>query len=648
MSDSKLIINEQSIRTELKSYENDPYKCLFEYIWNSFDAKASEVSLQFDLPENGTGFVNNVQITDNGNGWNFDDDATTNNFMSSTKKPRKNNTLPKGQYGRGRYAFIWIAERLIAFSKGKELTLQHNTEIKKVSADFKQSGAQIKFEGIFQSFSDILMSMNLNHHLIIEFGWFLLENEQYKILVNGEALNVDTLIKYSKEYTVDSFPEKINNELPTNFKVKIILWNEKPTEYSKFYFLDESGIELYKLNTGLNKKSDEFWHSVYIKSSLFSSGDDVYENEDVSSQTNLSFEEKNVKRIKKQVIQFLKEELVKIRKPYLLLQSDSLLKDLKEENLIPDLYKFGIYDEESYGDLLKAIYTITPSLFIGKSNPEKKFICATFAGLLSTQDDNLIKTILEQLQELSDEEKEDLLEILKRTTLSNVIKTIKEIDHRLEVIDKLQHLISEHEKETLEVKHLQRILDENFWLFGEQFRLFSSTEGALKNVLIRYAKEVLEIADPELKGNPNGEVDLFLTKTESVGEVKQQNIIVEIKRASKKLGKNEYDQIEGYMEKIVAENLCNGENQYWEFYLIGKDYDEHISNNIDSAKNHGQKDKGLCYNIKDGRVKIYVRKWSDILEVEWGTKMKYLREKLQIQAQQAKNSPKKITDDLVR
>jgi hypothetical protein len=205
----------------------------------------------------------------------------------------------------------------------------------------------------------------------------------------------------------------------------------------------------------------------------------------------------------------LKEELVKLRKPYLIIQSDQLLKELKEEQLIPNLPDFGIYDEESYGDLLKTIYTITPSLFVGKSNPEKKFICATFAGLLSTQDDILIQTILEQLQELSEDEKGDLIEILKRTSLSNVIKTIKEIDHRLEVINKLKVLISVHEKETLEVKHIQKILDDNFWLFGEQFRLFSSTEGALKSVLIKYATEILGITDPELNSNPNGEVDLF-------------------------------------------------------------------------------------------------------------------------------------------
>ncbi len=647
MYKSELKINEKSIKTELKDYKGKPYKCLFEYIWNSFDARATQVKLNFDLPKDGFGYVENVKIIDNGKGWNFDDNAVTNNFISSTKEPNKNKTLPKGQYGRGRYTFIWIAEKIEILSKGKKLTLQHNTDIQKEDESFSNQGIEIKFFKINKKFSESLSSSeNLHKELLLEFGWFLLENEDYEILINDKKVDITKNIKNSKILNKKSFSEKIQKEINDNFEVKIVLWNEKPSEFSKYYFLDENSVEIFKRNTGLNKKSDNFWHSVYIKSILFNSIEDT--NEDETQQETLNFEDKKIKKIKKLIIQKIKEELIQLRKPYLITQSDLLLEDLKEEKLIPNLPEFGIYDEDSYGDLLKTIYTITPSLFVNKSSSEKKFICATFAGLLSTQDDILIKTILEQLQELTEDEKKDLLGILHRTSLSNVIKTIKEIDHRLDVLDKLKILISEHEKETLEVKHIQKILDKNFWLFGEQFRLFSTTEGALKNVLVKYAKEILEIEDPELETKPNGEVDLFLTKTEFVGEKIQKNIVVEIKRVSKKLTENkEYKQINDYRKRILEQSLCNGENQYWEFYLIGKNYDQGIQELIENAKQHGEKENGLALNINDGRVKIYVRKWSDILIVEWGEKMKYLKEKLQIEAKKAENSPDAITNNIV-
>ena len=634
MEKSELKINEQSIKIELKSYKNRPYDCLFEYIWNSFDAGATEVKINYDLPLEGIGYVKNVKIVDNGRGWDIDDNAVTNNFMSSTKKPNKNKTLPKGQYGRGRYTFIWIAEQIEVFSKGKKLTLQHNTDISKEDTQPIDEGTQIHFIGITPDFSNVLSSVeNLKKEILLNFGWFLLENSSYKIQINGEEIDVSSNIKDIKILDKNFFPTNIHDKLDEQFEVQIVLWDEKPSEYSKFYFLNENGGETFKENTGLNKKKDAFWHSVYIKSKLFESPEDI--SDDNTEQPSLDFSNKELKGIKKQIIQKIKKELINIRKPYLKEQSDYLLKELQKEHLLPNLYQFGIYDEESYGDLLKIIYTISPSLFVGKSDSEKKFICATFAGLLSNQDDILIKTILEQLQELTEEEKEDLLDILNRTSLSHILKTTKEIDHRLEVIDKLKILISEHEKETLEVKHIQKILDENFWIFGEQFRLFSTTEGALKKVITKYAKEILEIEDPELQTQPNGEVDLFLTKTEVVGEKIQKNIVIEIKRASKKLTEDkEYKQLNDYRKKILEQNLCNGENQYWEFHLIGKNYDQGIEELIENAKQHGEKEKGLSLCINDGRVKIYVRKWSDILEVEWGAKMKYLQEKLQIQAKE--------------
>lgn len=650
MKNSKLQINEQSIKTELSAYKNKPFKCLFEYIWNSFDAGATEIKINFDLPTEGIGYVSNVKIIDNGKGWNFDDDSVTNNFISSTKKPIKYKTLPKGQYGVGRYSFIWIAKKMKILSKSKQLTLHHNTDIKiEEDRTFTNEGIEINFIEITEKFSSVLSSpKELTENLLLEFSWFLLENENYKILINGKEINVSNNIKEDKILKRSDFSEKIQEKIDDDFEIKIVLWEKKPSEYSKFYFLNSNNIEIFKENTGFNKKNDNFWHSVYIKSGLFQSLEDI--NEDDSEQTRLNFNDKNIQKVKKSILNRIRDELTLMRKPYLLKQSDELIEELKEDKLIPNLEEFGIYDNESYNDLLKTIYTITPSLFINKSNLEKKFVCATFAGLLSNQDDTLIKIILEQIQILTEEEKDDLLDILNRTSLSHIIKTTKEIDHRLNVLETLKLLITDYEKETLEVKHIQKILDQNFWLFGEQFRLFSTTEGALKNVLLKYAKEILEIEDPLLETQPNGEVDLFLTKTESIGEKIQKNIVVEIKRASIKLKEDkEYKQINDYRKRILEQNLCNGENQYWEFHLIGKDYDKGIQELIDNAKQHGEMDKGLSLNINDGRVKIYVRKWSDVLEVEWGNKMKYLKEKLQIQAKESEsNNVGDITRDILK
>ena len=650
----ELKINEQSIKTELKEYENSPFNCLCEYIWNAFDANAKNIVLSFDIPADGLGYVSNVKLKDDGNGWDFSNIETTNTFISSTKEPQSDKTLPRGHYGRGRYAFIWICQELNAYSQKQKLTLKHSTLIEKTNDDLISEGTLIEFRGINEKFSSLLQSEQLKQFLICEYGWFLKENSKLKIIVNGETINPDSNIKKLKTYGKENLPQDLSNEVDNEFWAEIVIWNNKPSEYSKFYFLDKEKNELKKINTGMNKKKDEFWHSVYIISSLYYDDPNSVNNLDEESsnlQIKIPFgtdSERKKITIRNKIKKFLKQELINLRKPYLVENSNDFYYNLKENKLIPDLQRFGIYDNVSFEQLIKTIYVITPSLFVGKNDSERKFLCTAFAGLLSTEDNELIKVVLEQLQELSEEEKQELLEILHRTTLSNIIKTIKEVDHRLEVINSLKSIIFENKKETLEVKHIQKILDENFWIFGEQFRLFSTTEGPLHKTLMEYAKKILNIENATIETDSKKELDLFLTKQEVVGDNKQKNIIVELKRPSITLGKKEYDQLETYMETIMKEDVCNGENQSWEFYLIGNDYDEHILNKIDSSANHGERERGLCQNNKNGKIKIYVRKWSDILEVEWSSKMQYLKEKLQIQAKKLPTSSEQITENILR
>jgi len=65
---------------------------------------------------------------------------------------------------------------------------------------------------------------------------------------------------------------------------------------------------------------------------------------------------------------------------------------------------------------------------------------------------------------------------LDRTNLANIVRTAAEVQSRLDILTDLETLLFKFEKETLEVKHLQQVLNENPWIFGEQFRLFTNTE----------------------------------------------------------------------------------------------------------------------------------------------------------------------------
>lgn len=641
---NKLQLTIDSLKTELVSYKDKPFNCLYEYIWNSFDAGAKDVNISFELPKSGIGSIDNLVIEDDGLGWDFKKEQNTKTFLSSSKgtKADKNKTLPRGRYGRGRYVFIWVSEKLEILSSGQKLILTHDTGVNPIDdVTAPKVGTKIIFKGLQPHFNNIFFNEDrLSRELMLEFCWFLKENPGFNIKINNEKINISSNVKESKILSKDDFDEEISKYLTDKFSVEIVLWKDKPAEWSNFYFINEdSGLEYFVEPTGMNKKSDSFWHSVYVKSNLFETDDS---GEDIDNQ--LDFGDKDQKRVKRKIKNAIKEKLVGLRKPYLEKQSNALISQFKEDKILPDIHEFGIFDEKSYEDLLKAIYVIAPSLFVGRDKKEQKFMCATFAGLVSVQDNNLVRIILEQLQVLTAEEKSDLLDILQRTSLSCIVRTIKEIDLRMQAISDLESLLFLNEKETLEVNHLQKVLNNNFWIFGEQFRLFRHTEGALKKTLHDYAKDILGIDNPVITTESRKEVDLFLTRTEELSEKLQKNIVVEIKRPSIKLGKKEYDQIEEYYKKIKGESVCNGDNQYWEFYLIGNDYDDDISDKIESAATHGEKERGLTFNTGNGKYRIYVRKWSDILQTEWGYKMKYLKDKLELEV---KDNSGKSSDDIV-
>lgn len=644
-NDQRLRLTSGSISEVLSSYKGKPFDCLCEYIWNSFDANAKCVELNFDVPAERIGHADNVTLADDGDGWNFDDEIITNNFMVSLKQPSSDHSLPHGKSGKGRYAFIWICDHVDIYSGGKMMTLNKSVNIAKNEVGTCVEGTKVCFRGIKEEFSECLLEDGFKDALLGEFGWLLLQDK--KIIINGELLKVEPWIDSSSCNLVQNdFPEEIRTDLGRDFEARIVVWKKKPREYSRFYFLDAQRNELFKKTTGFNKKRDDFWHSVYIKSEIFAYQEDI---DDAAENGQLTLQFGGVKqaRLKRAILKLIRTRLSEIRKPQLVRTAEAFYGDLEAKRLLPNLPQFGIYDEQSFKELIKEVYVLAPSLFNNRSEDQKQFLCTSLAGLLSSQDDSLLKVIFEQLLELSEEEKTQFGELLSRTHLSNVVRLAVEVDKRLEVIDKLEHLLSEHRDATLEVKHIQRILNDNFWLFGEQFRLFSTTEGALHKVLTDYAKEILGIDMGSLVNKPMGELDLFLTKTQAQGETIQRNVIVELKRASIKLRKKQYDQLEKYMEDVLREPLCNGTNQYWEFYLIGTDYDDHIENKIESAKTWGEKDKGLCTFLKDGHVKMYVRKWSDILGVEWKAKMNYLSQKLNTKPRPVTDSPDAIVADLV-
>lgn len=643
----RLKITQESIQNELNSYKNKPEETLIEYIWNSFDADAKTVEINYNNSD--LGYIDSVIISDDGQGWDFSDN-NTDYFMASAKKNAsvKNLSLPHGKLGRGRYTFIWHADSLCAKSKGQKLTLLPNAKYKIEDCDdAPEKGTTVELTGIREFLGNALKSEeSLRQFLVKEFCWFLEQNTNRKIILNGTKIDYKDYIRKEVKLTGKDFSSEVQTAI-SDIRIKVVIWKERPSEYAKFFAINStSKEEVIAEHTGLNKKKDGFWHSVYLYSNKFTNELNNLIDKDESNQVEL-FDKDEAVLAYKLIKEEIKEKLLELRKPILDENADNLIMNLKAESLYPSLLEFHVR-EEDFNDLLRQVYITAPHLFTGKGRDDQKFVVTSIVGLVSSGNSSLVMKVLSHIAELSEEESRTLEDILSRTHLSNIVKTIAEIDNRLQSLQDIHSLLFDNEKETLEVKHLQRVLDNNLWLFGENYSLFASTEGAMRNTLQRYASEILGVDPSTIETKSRKEVDLFLTRTNEVSEDRQEVLIVEIKRPSVKLGKKEFDQIHEYAMTIAKEKSLNDDKMNWEYYLVGTDYNEYIASQLENASSHGERHRGLVFYDKNLRLKIYVKKWSGIIHAENGHRLRYLKDRLKIDSKDnSRDSSDELTERLV-
>jgi len=633
----KITINTQSIKNELRTFSDKPANAILEYIWNGFDAEADNIQINYSFPQSTTGLSMGyplLEIADDGVGWEISNIKTANLFLVSPKKHLNYKSLPQGRDGVGRFTFYSFADKATweTIFKGEKFRL----ELKEDSLDSYElledgkgikisKGTRVMFNVSNNKLDEVFFKRDLVQAIKLEFCWFLKLFPQKNIYLNNEKIKITDLILNEETKKI-----KIDKQ---NFDAHLVQWKEKPTkESSKYYFLNDSGAESFKKTSGLNLKSDDFFHSAYVKSSFFN--ELTYKEEAGDENQKELFEtqeDKGKKKILNRLMQEINRGLEKMRKPYLYEISDIKIKEWKDKDLLPKVTELGI-QQEDYDNIVREVYVAVPQLFTNSSDDQRKVILNLFSSLLSTDSRDFLLKVLDQVYSLSKEDRQTLSELLDRTTLSNIVKMAREVDSRLHVISALEEiLLTDKSKYTKEVQNLQRILDNNFWIFGEGYRLFSSTEGSIRTTLTKFKDSVLRKTEDKIVTKSRKELDLLLIKQETTSD-NVACIVVEIKRPTITLGKKELDQIKEYMNTILAEPATNGENIKWHFYLIGCDFDSYVKKEISNASQGKEmKERGLAYTDTDNGARLYVKKWSDIINVEQKSKYKYLQDKFKIE-----------------
>jgi hypothetical protein len=223
-----------------------------------------------------------------------------------------------------------------------------------------------------------------------------------------------------------------------------------------------------------------------------------------------------------------------------------------------------------------------------------------------------IGELLDQFLGLSSEEREQLDRLLKRTSLSRVIQASTSVTNRLEFLRALELMVFDPAASGMvgERKHLHRILENELWVFGEQYNLMVSERG-LTEVLKRHLRLLgVEGADEtpvkRLDGT-SGRLDLLLSATATEHD-RNRYLVVELKAPKVKATGTELAQIKSYAKAVVADPRFASSSTVWDFWLVTSEMDSDVRQEITQAG----RPFGLAFEpnlpeTPDARVRVWVR-----------------------------------------
>lgn len=637
---SKTRISTQGIKSILRDHhfsEEKYYKSIGEYIWNGFDAKAFIVNLTIKTNERGR--IIKLIVKDNGNGIQFDSlKKKFEPFYESEKlkELQKNMSSFHGYRGIGRFTFFIFANFATWNTTYSENGKKYQYKIKISAAklddydvieNIKETNEHVGTEVEFDGFLDDLLIerdyTRLLNYLKREFGWFLELNKHaaYKIVVNGVPLDYSDIIgeRDSREFTIGS--EK------TKFNADFIRWNQSINEeFSRYYFLDGESKEKFTEYTTLNKKADEFYHSLYVRSDYFK---EFNFNTVQDKQTALETKNRN-DRVFKELISSLDVYLKEKRKPFLKQVSHKFISTLKEDGIInAPLNQFQLMETEELEGVIKCIYEIQPSIFNGLSKDQKNTFVKMLEMVMSCEDRDRLLGVISQVVSLDQNDKKELEELLQVTSLSNIIRMGAMLKNRYKILQILKKMVFDEEFDANEVDHLQKVVEDHTWIFGEEYSVLGAAEDDFDKLLREFRKKIFNEKEitPMKDKRKRKQVDIFICK-----KIKQNgrvnNIIIELKAPEVHLGQVQLDQVKGYLSIIKKESRFNADSFDWTYILIGTKFDSsgYVENELESNAQHHL--SGLVQKVANHR--IFVKKWSDLIN-ECEDRLDFLNSKLKIQ-----------------
>ncbi|MBF0426430.1 MAG: ATP-binding protein [Magnetococcales bacterium] len=596
-----------------------PIQALAELIWNAFDADASRVDVELEYD---TVFesMKSVTVRDDGHGISHEDARNLFTGLGGSWKAAggaKSKSLGRmlhGKAGQGRFKALALGRiadwdviygsedgyqsfrvtinkdciREIVITEPQAITSGHSGVAVRIS-DLDKHWKTFEDEKAHQSLAEMLA---------------LYLTDYSDITVSLRGIKVDPSLAIY-ERTPISLPDIEVDHVTYPVRLEIIEW--RTASERVLYLCDSNGFPLSR--HGARFHTGDFHFSAYLKSAFIGK---------LNEENTLDLEDMhpNLKKIcdeaRKAISAHFRDRSAE--------RAQSVIAQWKEE----DVYPFQGEPATPIENVERKVFDIVavsvndylPDFPSMETKTKAFHLRMLRQGVEKNPED--LQVIMSEVLNLPPKKQRELAELLQETTLSAIITASKLVADRIKFLDGLETILFDPElkQHFKERSQLHKLLEQNTWIFGEEFHLTASDQG-LTEVLRAHARQreiEIQIDAPVSRvDGRKGIVDLMLSRKVPRNHANElEHLVVELKAPAVTIGSKEITQVKEYAFAVANDDRFKGAETRWTFWVISNAMDKFAQ----TEARQGNRPEGVIYVSPDGdnpRITIWAKMWGQVI-----------------------------------
>ncbi len=622
-------IQVQDDHLERISQVRKPLYAVAELVWNAVDADADRVDVT--LIDDQLGGIKAIEVADNGHGIPYTEaeplfSRLGGSWKQGGRHSQEQRRILHGKEGRGRFrAFAlgrvvdWDVRYAAADGLRQYTVSMLKDRLKRVQVDIEQP-APASRRGVTVTVSEpprdfrSLRDAAASDELAQIFALYLRQYPNVRIIYAGTLVDPRAVEAGVKEYQLPDIVSK-EGEIFT-VSIEIVEW--KMRTQRRLYFCNDGGFPLDETSPGVQAPGFDF--TAYLKSEYFAK---LMAGNLLEIATMDEAVSKTLEAAKGVMRDHFRQRAAE--------KSAGLVEEWQQQDIYP-------YHDEPSGPVEVAerqVFNVV-ALNVNQYLPSfqeademtKRLQLRLLRHAVEHAPSDLSK-ILTEVLELPTEKRQELAELLDRTTLAAIISASKIIADRLEFLQGLETLVfdKEFKHAVRERTQLHRVVAENAWMFGEQYHLSVDDESlteVLKKHVAMQAREI-EIDRPVLRQDGRrGIVDLMFSRNiQLAGSEEREHLVVELKRPDVKIDAAATTQIKSYAYAVAEDERFQDTQTKWVFWAVSSDMDGYVRREVTQR----DRARGILIQNDELRITIWVKTWSQIIN-DCKARLRFFAEKL--------------------